>query len=130
MSGDATRCEVRDRTADQNDTSVERSTGTMTTTLTGDGRSVESALKTLWERVQGAGDLIQQLREERQALLSQVDQLRAEVQHLQQDLSRKEQLMKTMTVSQGQAGAAFANGEREALARKVKDLLAKIDAYL
>jgi len=130
MSGGVTRREVRQRTADQNGTRVEHSTGTMTTTLTGDGRSVESALKTLWERVQGAGDLIQQLREERQALLSQVDQLRAEVQHLQQDLSRKEQLMKTMTVSQGQAGAALANGEREALARKVKDLLAKIDAYL
>ena len=130
MSGGVTRREVRQRTADQNGTRVEHSTGTMTTTLTGDGRSVESALKTLWERVQGAGDLIQQLREERQALLSQVDQLRSEVQHLQQDLSRKEQLMKTMTVSQGQSGAAFANGEREALARKVKDLLAKIDAYL
>ena len=102
----------------------------MTPTPTGDGRSVESALKTLWERVQGAGNLIQQLREERQALLSQVDQLRAEVQHLQQDLSRKEQLMKTMTVSQGQSGAVFTNGEREVLARRVKDLLAKIDAYL
>ena len=130
MSGYVARREVRDRKADHNGTSVEQSTGTMTTTLTGDGRSVETALKTLWERVQGAGNLIQQLREERQALLSQVDQLRAEVQQLQQDLSRKEQLMKTMTVSQGHAGAVFANGEREALARRVKDLLAKIDAYL
>jgi peptidoglycan hydrolase CwlO-like protein len=109
---------------------VEQSTDTMTTALAGDRRSVESVLKALWERVQGAGKLIQQLREERQALLSQVDQLRAEVQHLQQDLSRKEQLIKTMTVSQGQAGVAFANGEREALVRRVKDLLAKIDAYL
>lgn len=130
MSGDVTRCEVRDRTADQNGTNVEQSTDTMTTALAGDRRSVESVLKALWERVQGAGKLIQQLREERQALLSQVDQLRAEVQHLQQDLSRKEQLIKTMTVSQGQAGVAFANGEREALVRRVKDLLAKIDAYL
>ncbi len=130
MSGGITRREVKDRKADHNGTSVEHSTGTMTTTLTGDGRSVETALKTLWERVQGAGNLIQQLREERQALLSQVDQLRAEVQQLQQDLSRKEQLMKTMTVSQGPSGSVFANGEREALARRVKDLLAKIDAYL
>jgi len=121
---------VTDTKADHNGTRVEQSTGTMSTTLTGDGRSVETAIKTLWERVQGAAILIQQLREERQALLSQVDQLRAEMQQLQQDLSRKEQLMKTMTVSQGQPGAVFANGEREALARRVKDLLAKIDAYL
>jgi uncharacterized coiled-coil DUF342 family protein len=92
---------------------------------------VEIALKALWEKVRGAGDLIQQLREERQALHTQVEQLRAEVRHLQTELSRKEQLLGSVSQSRdGDAARAIGNGEREALAQKVKDLLARIDAYL
>jgi len=110
---------------------VEDSTGDTTSAGTADVRSVENALKTLWERVRRAGDLIQQLREERQALLVQVEQLRAQVQHVQKELARKEQAL----ASQPRPGAddatrVFGNGEREALAQKVKDLLARIDAYL
>ena len=48
--------------------------------------------KALWERVRRAGDIIQQLREERRALLSQVEQLRGDVQHLQEELARKDQV--------------------------------------
>jgi chromosome segregation ATPase len=111
--------------------SVENSTGTTPSTASGDVRSVENALKALWERVRRAGDLIQQLREERQALLIQIEQLRAEVQHVQNELSRKEQILGSLPPSpEGGAGRAFGNGEREVLAEKVKDLLARIDAYL
>jgi hypothetical protein len=110
---------------------VENSTGTTPSTASGDVRSVENALKALWERVRRAGDLIQQLREERQALLTQVEQLRAEVQHLQNELARKEHLLGSMPPTpDGVAARTFANGEREALVQKVKDLLARIDAYL
>lgn len=100
-----------------------------------DVRAIESALKTLWERVRQAGELVQHLREERQALLSQVEQLRGDVQHLQEELARKDQLVKKSQIERIQhlaAGEPIAspNGEREALARKVKELLVKIDAYL
>jgi chromosome segregation ATPase len=110
---------------------VDNSTGTTPSTASGDVRSVENALKALWERVRRAGDLIQQLREERQALHTQVEQLRTEVQHLQGELSRKEQILGSMPQpSDGTAARAFGNGEREVLVQKVKDLLARIDAYL
>jgi chromosome segregation ATPase len=114
-----------------NSDSLENSTGTTPSEASGDVRSVEIALKSLWERVKKAGDLIQQLREERQALHTQVEQLRTEVRHLQTELSRKEQLLGSMSQShEGDGPRAFGNGEREALAQKVKDLLARIDAYL
>jgi len=110
---------------------VEDSTGDTTSAGTADVRSVENALKALWERVRRAGDLIQQLREERQALLVQVEQFRTEVQHLQKELARKEQALATTARSgAGDEARVFGNGEREALAKKVKDLLARIDAYL
>jgi len=110
---------------------VEDSTGDTTAAGGADVRSVENAVKALWEKVRRAGDLIQQLREERQALLVQIEQLRAELQHVQNELARKDQMVASMPQSGAPDGArAFGNGEREVLAQKVKDLLARIDAYL
>lgn len=110
---------------------MEDSSGDTASAEVADVRSVENAVKALWERVRRAGDLIQQLREERQALLVQVEQLRAEVQHVQNELTRKEQLINSMPpAGAGDGTKVFGNGEREALAQKVKDLLARIDAYL
>jgi prefoldin subunit 5 len=106
----------------------------MPSSLPAETRAVENVLKVLWERVRRAAELIQQLREERQALHSQVDQLRNDVRQLQQELARKDQLLKTVQTERQhpaqEEGLVFGNGERAALARKVKDLLAKIDAYL
>lgn len=96
---------------------------------------MESALKGLWERVRRAGELIRQLREERQGLLSQVEQLRGDVRQLQEELARKDQMLRKVQAEQPaarapQGGFALANGEREALVKKVKELLSKLDAYL
>jgi chromosome segregation ATPase len=100
-----------------------------------DVRAVEQALKGLWERVRRAGDIIQQLREERRALLSQVEQLRGDVQQLQEEMVRKEQILRKAQSERAVPTAAadapsFSNGDREAMARKVKELLQKLDAYL
>ena len=100
-----------------------------------DVRAVEHALKGLWERVRRAGDIIQQLREERRALLSQVEQLRGDVQNLQEDLARKDQLLRKAQSERAVPATAadtvsLSNGDREAMARKVKELLQKLDAYL
>lgn len=106
----------------------------MPSSIPADARAVENVLKALWERVRRAAELIQHLREERQALLSQVEQLRKDVQQLQQELARRDQLLKSLQTERQHApqadGLVFGNGERAELARKVKDLLAKIDAYL
>ncbi len=118
-----------------NSTSVEQAPVPTPAMQPADTRAIESALKGLWERVRLAGELVQQLREERQALLSQVEQLRGDVQHLQEELGRKDQLLKKSQAERLQHpspvdGIPLSNGEREALARKVKELLVKIDAYL
>ena len=102
---------------------------------TADVRAVEHALKGLWERVRRAGDIIQQLREERRALLSQVEQLRGDVQHLQEELTHKDQLLRKAQSERAVPATAtesvsLSNGDRDLMARKVKELLQKLDAYL
>jgi len=100
-----------------------------------DLRAVDQALKGLWERVRRAGDIIQQLREERRALLSQVEQLRGDMQHLQEELGRKDQMLRKAQSERAVPATAtdavsLSNGDREAMTRKVKELLQKLDAYL
>jgi predicted RNase H-like nuclease (RuvC/YqgF family) len=97
----------------------------------GDSRHVETALKGLWEKARRAGELIAQLREENSALQSRVDALQDEVRKYQQELAAKEQMLAQASAgAEAKRGVLMVNGEREALATKVKDLLAKIEAYL
>jgi len=102
-------------------------------TVHADSRHVESALKALWEKARRAGELIAQLREENAALRTQVETLREELRRVQEELSAKARALAEAKAAAGvdaQRAALFANGEREALATRVKDLLAKIEAYL
>ena len=68
-------------------------------------------------------------------MLSQVEQLRGDVQNLQEDLARKDQMLRKAQSERAVPAAAvdavsLSNGDREAMARKVKELLLKLDAYL
>ena len=101
--------------------------------LQGDARSLENSLKALWDRVRKASEVIAQLREDKRVLTSRVAELESQVRHVQAELARKTQA-EAAGDSQG-AGArrgsgALDNGEREALAGRLKDLLAKLDSYL
>jgi len=93
---------------------------------------IEESFKVLWEKVRRAGDLISQLREEKQALQAQVTLLQQEVAKLRAELATKEQLLQRATAGaqEMKAAALISNGERAQLAAKVKELLARIDAYL
>jgi prefoldin subunit 5 len=93
---------------------------------------IEESLKVLWEKVRRAGDVISQLREEKQALQAQVTLLQQEVAKLRAELATKEQLLQRATAGAQEMKAAtlISNGERAQLAAKVKELLARIDAYL
>ncbi|MEO8166907.1 MAG: hypothetical protein ABI623_01580 [bacterium] len=99
--------------------------------------SIESQLKLLWEKAQEAGVLIARLREEKKALESDNEQIGQEVAKLRSDLAAREaQLQKLTTAHSESAGATsksasvISNGERDQLTSKVKELLARIDAYL
>ncbi len=101
--------------------------------LQGDVRSLENSLKALWDRARKTAELIVQLREEKSALTARVAELEQEIQHLRQELHKKESARNSggeSTASGPRGSALFANGEREALLGKLKDLLAKLDAYL
>lgn len=91
---------------------------------------IEESLKVLWEKVRRAGDVIAQLREERQALQAQVALLQQEVAKLRNDLAAKDQQLQRAAAQDVRAAAIISNGERAQLAAKVKELLARIDAYL
>ncbi|HEX9007148.1 MAG TPA: hypothetical protein VF889_07630 [Bacteroidota bacterium] len=96
--------------------------------------ALEESLRALWERAQLAAETVTQLRNERKALHHQVHELEERLRQAEQELRDAQEQLKTQPPAQalpenGQA-PAFGNGEREALAGRVRDLLAKLDAYL
>jgi chromosome segregation ATPase len=97
-------------------------------------KSLEDGLRTLWERVRHAGEVIVQLREERVSLHARVHELETQMRGLDRELLKRESQIKEITaqkvVVEPKEGFLMANGEREALVSRVKDLLARIDAYL
>ena len=96
--------------------------------------NIESQVKALWEKAQQAGVLIARLREEKKALQADSEQLEQEVKKLRSDLmAREDQLQKLAAIQPGpepKSTPTISNGEREQLTAKVKELLARIDAYL
>ncbi len=103
------------------------------TPTSSDIRSLENSLRGLWDRVRQAGDMISSLKEERGVLQSQVQDLEARVQHLTRDLHQRDEALRVLAEEKRTSDASgfiVANGEREAMAARLKDLLAKIEAYL
>ena len=93
----------------------------------GDLRSVEGNFKALWESARRASEVIVGLRQERQALQALVARLERELQQIR---SESIQLRKQTAEHLQEGGIDFAGGERDLLAAKVKELIAKLDAYL
>ena len=93
----------------------------------GDERSAEGNFKALWESARRAADLIAGLRQERQALQSHIARLERD---LQQVRAESAQFRKQTAEHIQEGGINFAGGERDLLAAKVRELIAKLDAYL
>lgn len=98
--------------------------------LSRDPTPLEEVFRGVWERATRAGELIQELRAERKSLTLQVEQLRDEIRSLQATLEKKDEQLRQTKVDAETANVLLANGEREALAARVKELLSRIDAYL
>jgi len=92
-----------------------------------DVRSVEGSVRALWESARRAAEMIAGLRQERQALQEQVARLEKE---LQQARGESVQLRKQASEQTKEGGASIAGGDRDLLAAKIRDLIAKLDAYL
>lgn len=96
-------------------------------------KTLEGGLKILWDRVRQAGEVISRLREERATLQSRVGELEVKVAEVERLLAQQRATIKgleTRLAEQPAGGGIFENGERQALATRLKDLLARIDAYL
>jgi chromosome segregation ATPase len=93
---------------------------------------LESSLHGLWEKVKRAGEVIGTLRDENRSLKSRVDQLESELRRVQAELQKKELAVKELQAgaSAKAAGTPFADGEREVMLQRAKDLLSRIEAYL
>jgi predicted nucleic acid-binding Zn-ribbon protein len=97
-------------------------------------KALEGGLKNLWDRVRQAGELIAHLREERGTLRARVCELESSVAELERTLGQYRATIRTLETQLAErpaGGTGIVNdGEREALAGRLKDLLARIDAYL
>ena len=93
---------------------------------------LEGSLHGLWEKVKRAGELIGSLREENRALKGRADQLEAELGKAQAELQKKDLALRDLQAgAAARAGApSFADGEREELLHRAKDLLSRIESYL
>jgi len=98
-----------------------------TTIPAGDVRSIEGNLRALWESARRAAEMIAGLRQEREELRARLTSLERELQQVRAESS----LLKKQATDHGQEGEArFAGAERDLLAAKVRELIAKLDAYL
>ena len=103
-----------------------------------DEERLEELFHGLWERVKQAGDLISELRAEKESLRSRMEQTETEFQSVMKDLTnaKKELLERNATIKDLQQrvargdGNMLSNGEKEALAAKARELLARIEGYL
>jgi len=86
----------------------------------GEVKPVDGSVRALWETARRAAEMIAGLRQERQALQAHVARLERELQQ-----ARKQALEQTK-----EGGASVAGGDRDLLAAKIKELIAKLDAYL
>jgi septal ring factor EnvC (AmiA/AmiB activator) len=98
--------------------------------------NIESQIKSLWEKAQQAGELISRLRTEKKEIQAQNRELEQEIAKLRTEMSAREQQIQKLIAAQANAAheskstAILANGERDALTAKAKELLARIEAYL
>jgi peptidoglycan hydrolase CwlO-like protein len=103
-----------------------------------DEERLEERFQGLWDRVRQAGDLITELRAQKGSIQVQLDKTEADVRELQRELTntRKEILEKNAIIKELQQQAArddgrsLSNGDKEALAARARELLARIEAYL
>jgi septal ring factor EnvC (AmiA/AmiB activator) len=103
-------------------------------TVQSDVEAVEAALRGLWDRTRKAGEVIAELRGENASLRAQLESLRKDLEGVKHEIARKDEVFARLQAQrageEAQRGAVLANGERDALAARVRDLIARLDAYL
>jgi predicted RNase H-like nuclease (RuvC/YqgF family) len=93
----------------------------------GESKSVEAGVKALWESARRAAETLSLLRERNKELQGNVERLEKELHAARNEAAQA----RRQVAEQGPApGASIPVAERDVLAAKVKDLIARLDAYL
>lgn len=99
--------------------------------LNGDAKSVEEGLQALWTVVRKAGEELHRLRQENLDLHGQLHSREAEITDIRKEVHAQQELLRKIQEQQQKAEANVSlNGDRQMLTARVKELLAKLDAYL
>jgi len=102
--------------------------------LSSDTRAVQAGLQRMWDAARKAGERIRLLREENASMAGRLAETQAELELLREELRKKEELIRRTLErplpAAAREGGVHVNGDREALARQVRALLDKLDAYL
>jgi predicted nucleic acid-binding Zn-ribbon protein len=88
---------------------------------------VESSLQKLWEKARRLSEFLLRLKEENQALRRRLDDLERRERQLTEELKSREQEMLKL---QSNGSGMFTHEEKEALAGKIRELIAKLNARL
>lgn len=97
--------------------------------------SIEDYLKTLWDRVHAAGEMIRELRGEKQELHSRIGSLERELGAIREEMQQREQELKRLRGERAQllnagGNTGFTEEERAALRVKIHDIISKINSHL
>ena len=100
-----------------------------------DVKPVEEAVRSLWDKIRTATELITRLKQERATLQHRVSALEQELSTLRAALSSKEQDLKKVRSEysqslQGTNVLGASEEERDILKSKIHDLIAKINSHL
>ena len=97
-------------------------------TLTqGELKSMEVAFNAMWESARRAAEAITRMREEKHSLTATGERLEKELDHLRRETA---QLKRQVAEQEHGHGVALAGDDRDALALRIKELIARLDAYL
>lgn len=96
-------------------------------TLGGEVDQIQTSLQKLWEKARRLSEFLLRLREENQSLRRRLEDLERRERELVTELKGREQEMQRL---QSNGTGIFTHEEKEALAGRLRDLIAKLNARL
>ncbi len=100
-----------------------------------DPKELEVEINNLWDKIKRASELIFLLREENQQLKEQNSSLVQKLEELKEKLTAKEQEISKIKAEYARvmntaAGDIFTPQEKEALRKRINELIAKVNSHL
>lgn len=96
---------------------------------------LDDSFKSLWEKVQTAAGLIQELRADRRLLRDRIAELEANLGSVRTENQQRDAEFKRLRTEHTQllnstGNAGFSGDERESLKAKIRELVSKINSHL